>query len=223
MKKTIPNLIILFALVLAACSGGGQAVQPTQDINPLLDDARTKAAQTVIAELASQPTATQPPPTPTEQPTATEQPASPTPESSPTPQFTLAPLATATSPVTTPIIVNTPTSSQYNCTITKTIPAYETVFPKRADFDAKWTIKNTGSEKWDNKDVDIRYISGVKMQKYDNNYDLEADVDPGKSFTFVVDMLGPAESGTYTTTWGLVRNGQTFCTFSITIKVKTDS
>lgn len=217
--KTI--MLLFLTATLAACNFPGAATPaPTQDAAITLDAVRTQAAQTVEAEIANRASPTSPA-TATLAPTATEIPSS-TPAPSFTPVNTLPPLPTATNTFIPATATITPTSTptDYNCSITSVSPASNAQFSKREDFDGRWTVKNTGTQTWVANDVDYRYVSGEKMQKIKDVYDLKADVKPGESVDVIVDMLAPDSTGTFKTTWSLARNSNNFCTLSITIVVK---
>jgi len=104
------------------------------------------------------------------------------------------------------------------CSITATAPS-KTLKP-REDFDATWTVKNTGSKNWEMTSVDYKYISGSEMQKYGKAFDFKQTVKPGESIKIMVDMLAPDKAGTYTTTWAIVQGSATLCSLPLTIVVK---
>ena len=212
MFKTRNLLMLLLTVSLAACSLPGSPVaQPTADVASTLDAVRTQAAETVAADIASRVTATTPP-TATLAATATEIP-SPTTAPSFTPVNTLPPLPTATNtfiPATATITL-TPTPTNFNCTVTAVSPKANTEFAKRADFDGRWTVKNTGTQDWVSSDVDYRYLSGQKMHVGNDVFDFKSNLKSGDSIDIIVDMLAPDSTGTFTATWGVVRNSQTLC------------
>jgi hypothetical protein len=117
------------------------------------------------------------------------------------------------------IAYDVPVKSSQLCEFTVT-PAESKIFAKREDFDAAWTIKNTGSASWDQYQVDYDFIGGEKMQKYQAVYDLPSTVQPGESIKIVVDMLAPDKTGTYTTHWGLVIGQSVICHLPLQITVK---
>lgn len=213
------SILLIFVFLLTGCASlTGQTPVPTIDVEQTLNAARTQAAMTVAAEIASQATATPLPPTPTIAPTATELP-SPT----PFPTFTpLPPQPTATNTLIpfTPTITNTSTPTDYNCNITFVSPAPNTSYDKNADFDAKWTLKNTGTQDWNASDIDVKYVSGEKMHKYNDVYDLAKNVGDGESIDIIVDMKAPNSAGTFRATWGLFFGTRSICQMSVTIVVK---
>jgi hypothetical protein len=216
MKKFRTVVLLIAAVILVACNKGLPTAAPTQDISGELDAARTQAVQTFQAEQASQASPTPLPPTPTLAPSATEVP-SPTTVPTLAPTNTLAALPTNTSPA---VVLVTRTPVQLDCSVTDLSPAYLTEFAPREDIDAKWSVKNTGSKTWGSTDIDLAYISGEKMSKFGDSFDIGKDVAAGSSIDLIVDMLAPALPGNYTTTWGLKSGSTTLCTFSITIRVK---
>ena len=218
MKRIIPIALLLVTVLMAGCNLGGNSIAPTVDIAPTLDAARTQAAETVVADIASQPTATSLPATATEAATATELPA-PTETATLAPVNTVAPLPTATKTYA-PAPAATATATDYNCTITSASPAYNSQVSAGYDFDGKWTLKNTGSKSWPVGDMDFKYLSGEKMQKFEDAYDIPETVDVGDSVDFTLDLLAPETAGTYTMVWGLVYASRTVCQFGVTITVK---
>ena len=217
------------ALLLSSCSTAGLPVATstpyiivitntaTVDLAPYM----TQAAETVFVQLTETaftlPTETPLPPSET-----------PTPENTATITPTFTPSVTNTSIWTaTPVNTSTPktpsataTNSGWSCSITFQLIADNTQFGTNEDFDARWTIKNTGSNTWDKEDVDYRYMSGTEMQKFDKIYDLPQTVASGESVTVIVDMKAPGSTGYYETFWALARHSDSFCSLPTRIKVK---
>lgn len=117
---------------------------------------------------------------------------------------------------TTPGTV-TPIPSVGNCTVTTNVPSSLT---KSAEFDAKWTIKNTGSSTWDMNSADYKFVSGTEMQKRGSRFDLPNTVKPGQSITLIVDMVAPKYSGYYSANWAIVSGSATLCSLPVQIYVK---
>ncbi len=169
--------------------------------------ANAAASQTAVFLPSATPTASVTP-TPSRTPTET-----PTPTLTVVfrlPTFTFTPKPTSASEVGP--------GGDYDCDLTALSPANGTIFSPKADFDAKWTVKNTGTRAWDRNSVDYIYVSGDKFHKT-KAYDLPITVAVGDGVTLTVDMIAPSADGTYTTKWGL-RRGSVFCTFSLTIEVR---
>jgi hypothetical protein len=199
---------VLLIAVLVGCSSPTPiptvTLAPTVDIQPTLDAVKTQSALTVIANLTQNaPTAT-----PTAALTSTTAATS-------TPQFTATQTATLL-----PWWTKTPTQSVLGCEVTSSSPAQNASFNSSTDFDAKWVVKNTGSETWGQNDIDIRYSSGDKFQKSGDTIDLGNDVSSGQSYTITVNMRTPTDSGSHTTTWTVNRGTQALCTMTLTIIVK---
>ena len=110
-------------------------------------------------------------------------------------------------PTPTPVVTNA-------CQIVSTTPS-QSMKPK-ADFDAVWTLKNTGTSTWSHTEVDYRYYSGEKIYKRGSAYDLPKDVKPSETIRIVVDMVAPAKAGTYKTEWLLTG----LCSLPLTVTVK---
>lgn len=104
------------------------------------------------------------------------------------------------------------------CSVTASSPSSS--IAKNAEFDARWTVKNTSDTKWELGQVDYKYLSGTKMHKYNNLYDLPKTVKPGESITIIVDMVAPQYSGWYSTSWGIVRGSTVLCSLPLTLHVQ---
>ncbi len=159
---------------------------------------------------------------------------SPTPLPSPTPTATLTPTITPTPtpliifPTFTPFILPSPGgggggggggTTDFACVLLDQTPPDGTVMPPRKDFDAFWTVRNSGAKTWDHGSVDFIYVRGDRLHKI-AGYDLPKDVAPGKSIQLGVDMVAPGTQGTYTTAWGLRVGHDIFCELSLTIVVR---
>lgn len=222
-------LTVLLVSLTSGCGilGGGEPTPDPLAFQATLNAAATEAVQTIQAQFTQTeqarptepfvpvPSAT---PQPTEPPTATPD-YSPTPAPptwTPVPIFTNTFTATATSNATA---TSTATPSPYSCAVVKVEPKAGTKLPYRNDFDARFTLKNNGSKDWLAANVDLKYASGEKMQKYADAVDLGKDVKPGEEYTFVVDMLAPENAGTYKATWNLVDSSTVYCSVTIEIVV----
>ncbi len=216
-------LVIIITAILAGCGSAATTVAPTMqstsDQQATLDSLRTQVAQTVIAN----PTLVPPTETPvleTNTPTVTS-----TPTSTVTPLATSTPLPPTLTPTRTPVPwtstpVYTATSTALNCTITSVSPASTDKIKKGSDFDGQWVVKNTGTETWIHTEVDIKYISGTKMQKAGEDIlDMKNDVAHDASYTVIVDMVAPSTAGTYTATWALQMGSTRVCTMPLTVVV----
>jgi hypothetical protein len=212
-------LLLLAVLFLASCSSplGAPPATPTVDaqaITSTVAAVQTEAVQTAYDEL-TQTAAAAPTDTPTPQPTDT-----PLPTETPVP--TLAPvLPTATfAPPPTQKPTSSPTQGAYQCSITSLSPAAGTSITKGSDFDLNVTLKNVGTSKWDDNNIDFKYISGSEFQKKTDAVDLSTTVAPDDTVNLIVDMVANTDTGTHSATWGLVQSGASFCNVTISINVK---
>ncbi len=115
--------------------------------------------------------------------------------------------STPPTPTPTPVVTAA-------CQVVSTRPTQS--MKVRTDFDAVWTLKNTGQTTWDKNSIDYRYRSGEKIYKRAAAYDLPKSVKPGETIKIVVDMVAPAKAGTYKTEWILGN----LCSLPLTITVK---
>ena len=228
-KKNLTLIISVFlfaTIMLSACGNDAANGTETPYIQVLDQTATndvsiymTQAAGTVFAQFTETALAV-----PTNTPTATE---------TATPTLTSTPLPTATTyyvwvaPTTsyytsTPLSLTpslTPTTAAYSCSITSKSIADGTDFSPNEDFDASWTVKNTGSETWDASNFDFRYISGTSMYKHNAVYDFPSSVAPGESITITVDMVAPSSAAYYETFWGINYSSTTICSLPLRIDV----
>jgi hypothetical protein len=98
----------------------------------------------------------------------------------------------------------------YACQVTARVEDGRVYAPK-ADFDARWTLKNTGSKTWSVAHIDYLYRAGAEMHKYGKLFDLPKDVAPGESIDLIVDMIAPESIGPHGTTWVVKLGSDTIC------------
>jgi len=236
-KKPAMKVLSIFSLLfLVGCSmvpAASAPAAPTMDPNLI----RTEAAQTVVAQMnavAAQPEAA------TQTPmvvTATSEASAPSPVPV-QPQPTLAVPATATPlPTITPyvapttvVIVQPTTSSSSGGSVAATASPYKAVFISQSpydgakvkpneEFDAVWTVKNTGTKTWTSKYY-YRFAKGDQFAQSDRYY-LKEDIKPGATVKLIADMKAPAQEGKYLTRWELVNdNGERFFSFYLAITVE---
>jgi|WetSurMetagenome_2_1015567.scaffolds.fasta_scaffold08026_3 hypothetical protein len=118
---------------------------------------------------------------------------------------------------TVPTVSATVTSSICKLSVS---PALGTVMGPGTDFDAVWTVTNISGKTWELYTTDYKYIKGTEMQKFGDAYDLNQVVETGEKVTLTVDMLAPADPGTYSATWALVQGSTIICTLPVKIVVK---
>lgn len=151
----------------------------------------------------------------------------------PTSTFTLAPTKTAT-PAATATLTSTPTKTRvpttpkptntaspvaYGCKLISTSPADGTKINVNTDYDAKWVVKNIGTQSWEVGNLDLKYVSGTKMQTIEDVFDINTAVAAGAELTLIVDMKTPSTAGKYTASWILTMDGTTaFCALPLSIE-----
>jgi len=115
-----------------------------------------------------------------------------------------------------------PASTTSGCAVVAQDPADGTVFTIDTPFTATWVLQNTGTDKWDQGEVDVRYVgaaSGVQMHTGPDVYDLTTTVQPGNTYNFSVPMIAPFNIGTYGEMWEVARSNQVICQFYVYIQV----
>ncbi len=216
---------VVATTALTACNIGATPA-PTVDANAIY----TQAMETAMAGFSDQMTQTAMAVPPTAIPTNT-----------PLATFTLlptfppltgqTPLATAgigTLAINTVPVLGTPVgtlavqgcnNSQFIADVT--IPD-NTVMKPGADFTKTWTLKNTGTCKWDDGYAFV-FVAGDKLDGYDVTLKKPSDfVDPGESINFSIDMTAHTAENTYSGCWKMKDDqGYYFGTLAcVTIVVK---
>lgn len=204
-SKLISGILLFFILFTSACNA------PKTYTEDNLNQVRTQAAQTVIADLVLQDGA----PDEAKQPEATTI-ALP----SPTMQIQVTPnpavLATAAI-VLTPTW--TPPPKEYQGELVSQQPEDFTYFSAGEEFNAFFTFKNTGTRDW-TKSFYIRHKKGPKLSLKEQ-YNLPNIIYAGETGKAIANMKAPTDPGPYIMYWELVTSdGTAFYTFYIIVNVK---
>lgn len=195
-NKQLLSVLLIF-MILLGCR------LPTQQI----EEHPTEIAQGVILTFSAQVTETAEKITPTSTHTLTPIP--------PTATVTATVTQTATArPTLTPLPPKT------GCQLISQTPRGKTRMGPREDFDAIWTIQNSGYAEWDNDEIDFRYLRGTKLQKRTDVFVLPGNVKPQDTVDIRVDMVAPAEPGEYISVWGLMDGDRLLCAVTIDILVE---
>ncbi len=220
------TLVIVLSLALASCSilGGGKAPVDLQaDVEGTLNAIATQSFATLSSQFtqtaASLPTDT---PYPTPAPvTATPLPATatPVPTSTPFPTF-IVPTLPPPLPTMVPSVTVTTTSTAYSCQVLSQSPWLGKGVVPGYDFDMHWIVKNTGTSTWDQNNVDLRYASGTKFQKFADAVDFSKTVKSGEQIDLAVDMVAPTAYGIYSGYWNIVQSDKVICTVEVQVWVK---
>jgi len=198
MQKANRSIYILPALflLLAGCTPSAPPTPSPEEVAnqvatsvaltvQALDAMATSAAQTMEAQMPTEPAQTEepePPPTPTNLSTNTPIVIVPTTGSGGGGGF--------------------PSKPQFACDIIHQRPFDNTVFRPNDPFDVKWTIVNTGTDTWP-KGYDLTYFSGPHMIKNPVLIELP-EMKPGAQFVVpVFDAFAPKERGFHVETWKL--------------------
>jgi len=198
MNQTTKRILftaLAMMILVAAC-----APAPTQD-PALIEEQINQAVELTVAAQNAQ---------------ATEQQALIVPSNTPLPTQTEAvpPTPTLVLPTATPFVIVPSTNTvapsvgggggvpavkpDYACGVSNSKPADNTVFKPGKTFDIKWTITNTGT-KTIRAGADVKYFSGTQMTTV--TFVELPELDPGESFTVIIDAKAPNKAGKYVMTW----------------------
>ena len=180
--KQILAFVIAMIFLISACMFG-QSVTDTEKFTNLV---MTSVALTVTAF----PTST---PMPTDTPSLT-----PT-EIIPTIQFTAVP--NFIFPTSTSVGIGVPTArTDYVCDIINQKPFDDTSFRPGNSFDIKWTIVNTGTQRWEDGTY-LEYQSGPQMTE---KIQIKLPrLKPGGQYDVVLDAIAPSKSGMQIMVWAV--------------------
>ncbi len=169
-------------------------------------------------------------------PTATETPTPglpPTWTPTPSPEFTSTTeaqvVATSTlMPTNTVVVLPTFTPSRTprtgigggTCQVTYQNPADNAILPKGAEFEMRWTIKNTGSKSWAADSTDVRFLSGDRVHVGNDVRDMPYDVAAGGMVDLLISMRTPLTPGSYVTNWSLSQGSVSVCRFYVQFQVQ---
>jgi len=215
------TMVLIFSLLLTSCNLPGSAAVPT--IDPLAQQATIEAAiiQTMQAVSVVQTSTAAALPVSTNTVAPTQE---PLPTATLAPTWTPVPVIPTVANTAVPVVptkTKTATPAAYACSLISTSPTSGTKINLNAGFDASWKVKNTGFKAWEVGYLDLKYVSGTKMQTGADIYDVSTAVAPGGELTLIVDMKAPATAGKYTASWALVFEGITLCTLPVNIEAVT--
>jgi len=114
---------------------------------------------------------------------------------------------------------STPTGLAFFCILSIAKPLDGGNVDHDSNFDGSWTIKNGGSETWDSSQVEMRFITGTRLQTKADTFKLPRDVPTDSSLEFSLDMKAPTDAGIYYSTWGLFQGDRVICRWTIAISV----
>lgn len=126
-------------------------------------------------------------------------------------------------PPAPPTVAPTPPApSTTGCALVSQSPADGTQVTHGQPFNATWVLKNTGSNAWDQNNVDISYVgayNNIQMHTGSDIYDLTATVNSGATYNFTVSMIAPFNGGTFGELWQVNQDSQVLCQFYVYITV----
>ena len=112
------------------------------------------------------------------------------------------------------------TRELWACGVMSKNPADKVTVIGGTSYKTTWTVRNTGTETWPKKSVDIVYISGTRLNEGKPYYDIPRAVAPGGTITLSVTMHFPKRAKDYQTRWGLKIGRTEFCTVKFEFSVK---
>ncbi len=109
-----------------------------------------------------------------------------------------------------------------NCRVDSIYPSSMSAFDRSSDMDFSFQVTNTSNTTWTTSNMDIAYISGTNMLKYqgNNRIDLPYDVSPGQQLSHTMDIILPSNPGNYSMQMGIVSAYEVLCTIDYNITVK---
>ena len=96
----------------------------------------------------------------------------------------------------------------------------DTVFPPGQNFTKTWRIKNVGTCTW-TSDYDIVFASGDQMSGVSSK-PMMGSIAPGNTVDISVDLISPAQEGSYLGTWKL-RNNKNILFAKVFVQIKVKS
>jgi len=112
------------------------------------------------------------------------------------------------------------TRDLWACGVMSKNPANKVTVIGGTSYKTTWSVRNTGTETWPKKSVDIVYISGTRLNEGKPYYDIPRAVAPGGTITLSVTMHFPKRAKDYQTRWGLKIGRTEFCTVKFEFSVK---
>lgn len=195
--RTKMMILVALVFILAACLPGQEPVDVQSQVNTLVAQA-IETNQRLIEESVALTVAAQQPFTPTVVDEATLAPTE-TPFELPTLVFTPE-IPTITPLPILPTATRRPVQkAEYACNAINRKPFDNTEFNRKAKFDIKWTIVNTGTKTW-SKGVDVKYYSGPEMTTV-NRVEIPVALAPNQSYVINLDAVAPDKKGFYVMTW----------------------
>jgi len=206
-RKSIPIILALFVLILAACGG-------SEDDTPNVSDAESvKLTAAFLADQSIAQTAAAVALLPTAAPdeaTATVTLILPTSEDGGDTSGTLTPLPTIETVATaTPTPFSTPTPGPVGSTpCLRASFEYETIpdgtrIPKTKEFVKTWRLKNTGTCTWTGA-YSVIFVQGDLMGADGSNRLTDVDIPPGGFVEISLNMVAASKAGPYRGYWMLL-------------------
>ena len=132
---------------------------------------------------------------------------------------TVTPHTTKTASMTPTYAIITKTPIEYACELQSADPRGYKGFHPNEEFDAHFTVKNTGGKEWSPAKETYRFINGTAMQKNGSSFAIPGSTQLLHTLSITIDMKAPGIPGRYTSTWSFEHSQSTICliTFSITV------
>ncbi len=234
-RKTAPVkgiILVVLALLLAACSSKTPTASATVDANLVYTQAALTVQAGIAMTSAARPSATatvQPSDTPVPTNTAQSDQGQPVPGQA-QPTATLAQPGTGQAlPTNTPLVNLLPTattaaaappaqSSGDKCEWVDQSPKDGSLVKKNASWDTTIVIKNSGTSTWD-KTYALKFWGGDRLGSPADFY-LQNSVKPGEMYRFQFSMTAPGSTGKKQANW-VIQNGSgvNFCPLFMQVEV----
>lgn len=124
----------------------------------------------------------------------------PTDTPAPTATEFVPPTETPTLPPTVPPTVTATARPEYACSIIDQRPFDDSTFERNGDFDVKWTLVNTGTQRWESGTY-MEYLSGPRMTEVSRR-ELPR-LRPREEYEVILDAAAPDELDRQVMVWAV--------------------
>ena len=233
--KFLAFFFVIPALVLMGCNSPKPTANPPVILNfpTLSGETETAVFESTLWTPTSTGTITLiPTATDTLEPSNTPRPPSQTPiqpsqtatlqfSATPAQSFTpsVTPHRTKTASMTPTYAIFTKTPLAWGCTVQSSDPNGYKGFHPNDDFDAHFTVLNSGANDWTGAKESYRFINGTAMQTHGSSFAIPQYTQTNHSLSVTIDMKAPGTPGRYFSVWSFEHSQNTICLITISITV----